>query len=78
MEELQTWSQMKYKRFIDAAGGWEPFQNLLQTVKQVADRHSVSIANIASRSILDNDSVAAVIVGARLGESEHIGEFTLS
>ena len=74
MEELQTWSQMKYKRFIDAAGGWEPFQNLLQTVKQVADRHGVSIANIASRSILDNDSVAAVIVGARLGESEHIGD----
>ncbi|MGB3145568.1 MAG: aldo/keto reductase [Maribacter sp.] len=71
-EELTTWSQMKYKRFIDAAGGWEPYQNLLQTVKKIADKHEASIANIASRFILENPAVAAVIVGARLGESEHI------
>ncbi|TDT43731.1 aryl-alcohol dehydrogenase-like predicted oxidoreductase [Maribacter spongiicola] len=71
-EELTTWSQMKYKRFIDAAGGWEPYQNLLQTVKKIADKHQASIANIASRFILEGDAVASVIVGARLGESEHI------
>ncbi|MDO6473485.1 aldo/keto reductase [Maribacter sp. 1_MG-2023] len=71
-EELTTWSQMKYKRFIDAAGGWEPYQNLLQTVKKIADKHNASIANIASRFILEGDAVASVIVGARLGESEHI------
>ena len=71
-EELTTWSQMKYKRFIDAAGGWEPYQNLLQTVKKIADKHDASIANISSRFILENPAVAAVIVGARLGESEHI------
>lgn len=71
-EELTTWSQMKYKRFIDAAGGWEPYQNLLQTVKKVADKNNASIANIASRYILEGDAVASVIVGARLGESEHI------
>ena len=22
-EKMETWSQMKYKRFVDAAGGWE-------------------------------------------------------
>ncbi len=72
MEELKTWSQMKYKRFIDAAGGWDVYQNLLQVMKKVADKHGVSIANIASRFVLENPNVAAVIIGARLGESEHI------
>tara|TARA_R110000765_G_scaffold15201_2_gene43942 strand:- start:270 stop:1718 length:1449 start_codon:yes stop_codon:yes gene_type:complete len=73
-EELTTWSQMKYKRFIDAAGGWTPYQNLLRTVKKIADKHDVSIANIASRFILEGEVVASVIVGARLGESEHIND----
>lgn len=72
MEELTTWSQMKYKRFIDAAGGWAPYQELLQKVKEIAVKHKASIANISSRFILENPAVAAVIVGARLGESEHI------
>ncbi len=72
--ELETWSQMKYKRFIDAAGGWDVFQQLLETVKEIADAHGVSIANISSRYILENPQVAAVIVGARLGKSEHIAD----
>lgn len=71
-KDLTTWSQMKYKRFIDAAGGWKDYQNLLKSVKKIADKHDVSIANIASRYILENPNVAAVIVGARLGERNHI------
>jgi aryl-alcohol dehydrogenase-like predicted oxidoreductase/enamine deaminase RidA (YjgF/YER057c/UK114 family) len=71
-EDLTTWSQMKYKRFIDAAGGWESYQSVLSTVKSIADKHKVSIANISSRYILENPVVAGVIIGARLGESEHI------
>lgn len=38
-EDLKTWSQMKYKRYIDEAGGWEPFQSLLSAIKR--DRKSV-------------------------------------
>jgi aryl-alcohol dehydrogenase-like predicted oxidoreductase/enamine deaminase RidA (YjgF/YER057c/UK114 family) len=72
IEELTTWSEMKYKRFINAAGGWEPFQNLLLTIHKIAIKHKVSMANIASRYILENEAVAAVIIGARLGKSEHI------
>lgn len=71
---LKTWSMMKYKRFIDAAGGWDKFQVLLQTLKAVADRHKTSMASVASRFILDQPAVAAVIIGARLGASEHIAE----
>lgn len=67
-----TWSHMKYKRYIDVAGGWDKFQELLGAVKQMADRHGVSMANVATRFILDQPAVAGVIIGARLGESEHI------
>ena len=69
-----TWSQMKYKRYIDASGGWEWFQTLLTALKKIADTHAVSIATIASAYILDNPAVSAVIIGTRLGKSEHIAE----
>lgn len=72
MDALKTWSQMKYKRYIDEAGGWAPFQRLLTALKQTADEHDVSMANVASRVILEQPAVGAVIIGARLGQSEHI------
>ncbi len=74
MEALTTWSQMKYKRYIDAAGGWERFQLLLHVIHAVAKRNNVSLSNVASRYILDQPAVAGVIIGARLGKSEHIQE----
>lgn len=74
MEELGTWSQMKYKRFIDAAGGWTPFQRVLDAVSAAARRLDVSMANVACRYILESPAVGGVIVGARLGRSAHIGD----
>lgn len=75
-KELKTWSQMKYKRFVDTVGGWTIFQELLDTLGQVAAKHQISIANIATKFILDQPHVAGVILGARLGESEHIQDNT--
>ena len=72
-EELSTWSEMKYKRFIDETGSWNDFQNPLQVVKKVSDRHNVSMANIATRYLLESEHVTSVIIGARLGKSEHSG-----
>lgn len=69
---LETWSQMKYGRFLREAGGWSAFQRILQSAHRVAQKHGVSIANVASRWILESPAVAAVIVGARLGVSAHI------
>ncbi|MHA7131413.1 aldo/keto reductase [Algoriphagus namhaensis] len=69
-----TWSQMKYKRFIDTATNWEQFQRLLQELDQIAKRHEVGIATIASCYILRQPGVGGVIIGARLGQSEHIHE----
>ena len=70
--ELNTLSLRKYKQMIDAWGGWNLFQNLLSTLKEIAQRHNVSIANIAASYILANSAVAGVIIGARLGISDHI------
>lgn len=73
-QTLETWSQMKYGRFIAVAGGWAPFQTLLRAVHRVAQKHGVSMATIASRWVLDQPGVAGVIVGARLGKSTHVSE----
>ncbi|SEP94234.1 Predicted oxidoreductase [Faunimonas pinastri] len=70
-DAIADWSKMKYKRFVDTIGGWGIFQAILAALKTVADRHNASVANVATRWILDQPAVAAVIVGARLGEREH-------
>lgn len=69
-----TWSQMKYKRYIDAAGGWNWYQTLLQSLYSIAQAHQVSIATIASAYIKEQPAVGGVIIGARMGVSEHILE----
>jgi aryl-alcohol dehydrogenase-like predicted oxidoreductase len=68
---LNTASLRKYKNMIDAWGGWSLFQELLRAVKAVADKHGVSIANVAVRYILDKPAVAGVIAGVRLGVADH-------
>ena len=67
-----NWSQMKYKRFIDITGGWNKFQKLLEQLDSIAKKKNTSIANISSRYILEDPNVASVIIGARLGENNHI------
>lgn len=69
---LETWSQMKYGRFIRQVGGWAALQRVLRTARGIADRHGCSIANVAGRYILDAPAVGGIIVGARLGERAHL------
>ncbi|MFO1132247.1 MAG: aldo/keto reductase [Hyphomicrobiales bacterium] len=69
--DIADWSKSKYKRFIDAGGGWDSFQTLLAAADRIARKHGVSLSNVATRWVLEHDSVAAVIIGARLGENEH-------
>jgi aryl-alcohol dehydrogenase-like predicted oxidoreductase len=71
---LNTVSLEKYKMMIDSWGGWGLFQELLAALKHIADKHRVSIANVAVRYILDRPAVAGVIVGTRLGIAEHRAE----
>ena len=72
--QMNTASLGKYKQMIDAWGGWGLFQQLLSTLRNIADKHNASIANVAVRYVLDRPAVAGVIVGARLGVAEHIAD----
>ncbi|KZT00477.1 Aldo/keto reductase [Laetiporus sulphureus 93-53] len=68
-----TPSQRKYlDMIVKAWGDWALFQSLLSVLRKIGDRHDgVSIANVATRWVLDHACVGAVIIGARLGVSEH-------
>jgi aryl-alcohol dehydrogenase-like predicted oxidoreductase/enamine deaminase RidA (YjgF/YER057c/UK114 family) len=69
--DIADWSKSKYKRFIDASGGWDRFQALLAAAGAIARKHGVTVSNVATRWVLEHESVAAAIIGARLGENEH-------
>ena len=73
-DDKTPWSLNKYRRFIEQVGGWAVYQELLAVVDAVAHKHGVSIANVAARYVLDTPGVAGVIIGARLGESEHVDD----
>ena len=62
---LENRSLVKYRLIIEEFGGWDLFQQLLQTLKRVADRHGTTMSAVASRHVLDQPHVAGVIVGAR-------------
>jgi aryl-alcohol dehydrogenase-like predicted oxidoreductase len=69
-----TPSQRKYFEMIQTWGNWDLFQTLLHTLKAIATKHNVSISNVATRWVLDFPYVGAVIIGARMGVSEHTEE----
>lgn len=61
-------SMDKYYRIINDFGGWALFQELLAALKQIATKHQVSIANVATRYVLERPQVGAVIIGARTAD----------
>jgi aryl-alcohol dehydrogenase-like predicted oxidoreductase len=75
--DLPTPSLGKYFNMVRQWGGWGLLQELLRTLRLIADRHSgegmppVSIANIAVKWVLDQPGVGGVIVGLRAGLSDH-------
>lgn len=71
---LTTASLRKYKQMIDVWGGWRLFQSLLVSLRNIADKYQVSIANVAVRFVLQQGAVAGVIAGTRLGLSENIAD----
>jgi aryl-alcohol dehydrogenase-like predicted oxidoreductase/enamine deaminase RidA (YjgF/YER057c/UK114 family) len=73
-ERSGTWSQMKYGRFLRVAGGWSALQRVLRAASVVAQRHGVSISNVACRYVLDQPAVGGIIIGARPGEGEHVAD----
>lgn len=58
-------SLTKYQLIIEEFGGFEPYQNLLVVLKEIAGAHDVRIAEVAAGYVLRQKAVAAVIIGAR-------------
>lgn len=59
---------------IEVWGGWVLFQELLSILSAIGKKYNTSISTTAVRWILDHDYVGAVIIGARMGISEHVDE----
>jgi Aldo/keto reductase family len=64
----------QYLEMINIWGGWDLFQALLHILSEIAEKHNVTIPLVATRWVLDHECVGAVIVGVRLGVSEHAEE----
>ncbi|KAH6646278.1 aldo/keto reductase [Truncatella angustata] len=79
-----TPSQRKYFDMIGNWGTWAEFQALLGVLLSTADKYGVSLTNVATRWVLQQPAVGAVIVGTRLGVSAHgdenlkVFDFTLN
>ena len=69
-EPLENRSLVKYKLIIDEFGHWNAFQQVLQTLHDIARAHQSTIGAVALAWVLDQRAVAAVIVGAR--HTEHL------
>ncbi|QSI30891.1 aldo/keto reductase [Variovorax sp. RKNM96] len=78
-EPYENRSLVKYKLVIDDFGGWDLFQQLLQQMQKVGQRHGVSIATVAMRWVLQQPQVAGVIVGVRRGDhlADHLKVLSL-
>ena len=59
---------------IETWGSWAGFRELLAVLSGVAEKHGVSLANVATRWVLQQPAVGAVIVGTRLGVSDHVDQ----
>ncbi|MFT5139703.1 MAG: aryl-alcohol dehydrogenase-like predicted oxidoreductase [Lysobacterales bacterium] len=65
-------SVVKYRQLIEEAGGWQRFQDFLYILNAIAKEAETSIASLASRWVLDQPGVDALILG--LGNSSHVQE----
>ena len=63
--DFENRSLVKYRLIIDEFGGWDLFQTLLETLKDCSEKHGVSVSGVATRYVLEQPQVGAVIVGSR-------------
>ena len=78
---LDTGSKRKYSSVIRNFGGWGNLQKLLKVLDSIGKKHDQSIANVATRWVLEKESVLAVILGARndfhVEDHQKLFQFTL-
>jgi len=74
-------SQQKYRLIIEDAGGWDGFQTSLVLLDNIAKKHNTNMQSIASRWVLDQPGVAAIVLGigsrSRAAENQAIAAIQL-
>lgn len=68
--DTETRSQVKYKQVIEATLGFDGYNQLLELLHVIAKKHQVSVANVATRYILQQEGVIGTIIGTR--NSRHV------
>lgn len=71
---LENRSLTKYRLIIDEFGSYELFQELLTTLRTIADKYNVEIAEVATKYVLSKDHVSSAIIGAR--NSRHLARIS--
>ncbi|WP_462412847.1 aldo/keto reductase [Neobacillus sp. Marseille-QA0830] len=66
----ETRSHVKYFQVIEDTLGWDGYQELLSLLKKQAKKHSVNVAQVATKYILSQQGVGASIIGVR--NSRHV------
>lgn len=66
----ETRSQVKYMQVLEDSLGWDGYQELLAKMKKMADGYGIGIPQLAARYILEQDNVAAIVIGVR--SSRHV------
>ena len=61
--EPENRSLVKYRLIVDEIGGWDRLQDVLAALARVARRRGVTIPDVATRWVLEQPGVAAVIAG---------------
>jgi len=56
-------SLTKYRLMIEETGGWSSYQDLLQILADIANKHAVPLSIVAARWLLDQECVGAIILG---------------
>ena len=78
--KFDTYSKQKYASVIQQLGGWNWFQELLSVLHGVAEKHETTIANVASKWVLDRPEVVGILIGARnashVSDTVHVNEVT--
>jgi len=65
IQPFENRSLTKYRLIIEEFGGYQLFQNALQTLKGIATQYEVGLTEVACKYILQKPMVAGIIVGAR-------------
>eukprot|EP00878_Enallax_costatus_P000475 GHUV01000567.1.p1 GENE.GHUV01000567.1~~GHUV01000567.1.p1 ORF type:complete len:455 (+),score=136.94 GHUV01000567.1:163-1527(+) len=65
MVRIDTISKARYGTLIKQLGGWSWLQDMLRVLHDIGEKHGVSGSCVASRWVLQQPGVAAVVLGAR-------------